>query len=92
MTLTWIFFRAESFEDAFDVIRGIVTWEEGDFFFPPVPFVLIGLVWIYELMWDSRFRWILETRAARVTAAVFVLVCVLLLGGGANSQFIYQQF
>ena len=92
MTLTWIFFRAESFEDAFDVIRGIVTWEEGDFFFPPVPFVLIGLVWIYELTWASRFRWILETRAARIAAAVFVLVCVLLLGGGANSQFIYQQF
>ena len=92
MTLTWIFFRAESFGDAFEVIRGIAAWEEGDFSFPPVPFILTGLVWLYELAWASRFRWILENRVARLAAAVFVLAGILLLGGGASSQFIYQQF
>lgn len=92
MTLTWVFFRAASFDDAFEMIRGIVTWEEGDFSFALLPFAMTGLVWIYGLAWASRFRWLLETRPVRLAVVILVLICIFLLGGGANSQFIYQQF
>ena len=82
------------FADAFAVLKGIFTWREGDgdFVFPLIPAVLIGLVWIYQLVWASRFRPILESRAARIAAFAAMAVLFLFLGSGANSQFIYQQF
>ncbi|MBQ6352380.1 MAG: MBOAT family protein, partial [Lentisphaeria bacterium] len=36
ITLTWVFFRAASFDDAFEVLRGIFTWRAGEFFFPAI--------------------------------------------------------
>ncbi len=92
ITLTWVFFRAASFEDAFTVLRGIFTWKPGEVIFPLFPAVLIGVVWTYQLFWNSRFRPALESRPARIAATAVVMVCILLLGSGANTQFIYQQF
>ena len=94
ITLTWVFFRSSNFADAFAVLKGIFTWREGDgdFVFPLIPAVLVGVVWIYQLIWASRFRPILESRAARIAAFAAMAVLFLFLGSGANSQFIYQQF
>jgi len=92
ITLTWVFFRAASIEDAFTVLKGIFNWEEGDIVWPVVPAVLIGGVWIYQLIWDSRWRPVLQSRAARIAAFALMLIFFLLFGSGANSQFIYQQF
>ena len=60
--------------------------------FAMIPAVLVGVVWIYQLIWASRFRPILESRAARIAAFAAMAVLFLFLGSGANSQFIYQQF
>ena len=92
ITLTWVFFRAASVEDAFAVLKGIFSWADGDFVFPVVPAVLIGGIWIYQLVWDSRWRSVLTSRPARIAALALMLIFFLLFGSGANSQFIYQQF
>ena len=92
ITLTWVFFRASSFDDALAVLKGIFTWQSGETVFPTVPAVLIGLVWVYQLIWASRFRSVLENRVMRVAAVAAALVALLVLGAGANTPFIYQQF
>ena len=94
ITLTWVFFRAPNFTDAFEVLKGIFTWRapDEDFVFPLIPAVLIGGVWIYQLVWASRFRNLLDNRVARIAAFAAMLVLFLFLGSGANTQFIYQQF
>ena len=92
MTLTWIFFRAHTFEDAFDVLKGIIHWEEGEALFPWIPAALVLAVWGYGLLWSSRCRGFLERRPCRMAAVALAVILILLLGAGANSQFIYQQF
>ena len=94
ITITWIFFRAPSFADAFAVLKGIATWSEGDepFVLPLLPLVLVAMVWLYQLVWASRFRPLLECRAARIAAFAAMTALFLFLGTGANTQFIYQQF
>ena len=89
--LTWIFFRAESVSDAGFIIKRIFTGVWSD---PQVPLLMIGivaLVWLYEFLYESRFRPILASAAVRVAVAVFMVVylCVCSSGGGA---FIYFQF
>ena len=93
MTLTWVFFRAATFGDAFSVLKGIATWEEGECLFPAIPFAMTLLVWLYELAWETpRLRAICEARWVRVAVCFAVLVAILLFGKGASAQFIYQQF
>ena len=76
------------------MLKGIFTWRapDEDFVFPLIPAVLIGGVWIYQLVWASRFRNLLDNRVARIAAFAAMLVLFLFLGSGANTQFIYQQF
>ena len=93
MTLTWVFFRSASFGDAFAVLKGIFTWEEGELLFPAIPFAMVLFIWLYELAWSSpRFHFLCENRFARIATVALALLGILLLGTGASAQFIYQQF
>ena len=92
ITLTWVFFRASSFDDALEVLKGIFSWREGEAVFPVVPAALVGLVWVYQLVWASRFRPVLENKVMRVAAMAAAVIALLVLGAGANTPFIYQQF
>ncbi len=61
---------------------------------PQVPLLMIAivaLVWIYEFLYESRFREVLAASAIRVGVALFMILylCVCSSGGGA---FIYFQF
>jgi D-alanyl-lipoteichoic acid acyltransferase DltB (MBOAT superfamily) len=88
---TWIFFRAESLSDALLIIGRIFTAGWGD---PQVPALMIGivaLVWLYQLLYESRFREVLASAVVRVAVAAFMVLylCLCSSGGGA---FIYFQF
>ena len=76
------------------MLKGIANWSEGDepFVLPLLPLVLVAMVWLYQLVWASRFRPLLECRAARIAAFAAMAALFLFLGTGANTQFIYQQF
>jgi D-alanyl-lipoteichoic acid acyltransferase DltB (MBOAT superfamily) len=87
----WIFFRAGSLSDATWIISHIFTgaWRQ-----PQVPvlmLLLVGLVWLYQFAYESRFKEILQTGLARVGGAVFIILylCIFATEGGA---FIYFQF
>ncbi|MCB1125625.1 MAG: MBOAT family protein, partial [Verrucomicrobiae bacterium] len=87
----WIFFRAESLPEAWLIISRIAT---GSWHAPGMPalmLLLVGLVWLYQFTFESRFKPALETAFARVllAAAMTLYLCLFATEGGA---FIYFQF
>lgn len=91
VTFTWIFFRADSLADALLIVRRLCTAAWHDPQIPALMLAMVALVWLYEFVYESRFRDILQTGLVRVGVAVCMLLylCVCSSGGGA---FIYFQF
>ena len=91
VTFTWVFFRAGSLPDALYITQHIFTgvWQN-----PQIPLLMLALagsVWLYEFLFESRFREILATSGVRVglAACMVLYLCLCSSGGGA---FIYFQF
>jgi alginate O-acetyltransferase complex protein AlgI len=91
VTFTWIFFRADSLGDAWLIVRRIFTGAWQDPQIPALMLLLMGVVWLYEFLYESKARELLKTSLVRVSVAVCMLVylCLCSSGGGA---FIYFQF
>ncbi len=87
----WIFFRAVSVADAWLVISRIGRAAWGSPEIPALMLLLVGLVWIYQLTYESRFRRLLETAPLRVLLAVG-MVLYLCIGSSGGGTFIYFQF
>jgi D-alanyl-lipoteichoic acid acyltransferase DltB (MBOAT superfamily) len=91
VTFTWIFFRADSLADALLIVRRTFTATWQNPYFPALMLGLVAVVWMYEFLYESRFRELLQSSFIRVGVAVGLLLylCVCSSGGGA---FIYFQF
>jgi D-alanyl-lipoteichoic acid acyltransferase DltB (MBOAT superfamily) len=91
VTFTWIFFRADSLGDAWLIIRRIFGSAWHDPQIPALMLLLMALIWLYEFLYESKFRAVLAHGLVRVSLAALMLVylCVCSSGGGA---FIYFQF
>jgi D-alanyl-lipoteichoic acid acyltransferase DltB (MBOAT superfamily) len=87
----WIFFRAESLSDAWLIITRIVTAAWSDPRIPALMIALVLAVWIYQFLYESRWRPALATGTIRIGLAVCMVLylCLFSSGGGA---FIYFQF
>lgn len=91
VTIAWVFFRADSVEVAWTVLRRMVA---GPWSAPQIPalmLLLISGVWLYQWALETKFRPILATSGVRVAMGVAMLLylCLCSSGGGA---FIYFQF
>jgi alginate O-acetyltransferase complex protein AlgI len=88
---TWIFFRVDSLAAAWLIIRRILTpaWQDPQI--PALMLLLVGLIWCYQLLYESKYRELLKTGAVRVTLAV-CLVLYLFLNASGGGAFIYFQF
>ena len=53
--------------------------------------LLVGLVWIYEFLYESRLRSVLSAGSVRVGLAVCMVLYLCLCSSGGGS-FIYFQF
>ena len=91
VSFAWIFFRAGSLEDALLIVRRIFTaaWQT-----PQIPILMVAmvaLVWLYQFLYESKFRDLLKLSLLRVAVVVFMVLylCLCSSGGGA---FIYFQF
>jgi alginate O-acetyltransferase complex protein AlgI len=87
----WVFFRAETLDDAFLIFRRMFTEPWAD---PQCPVLMLGLVfavWVYEFMSESRFRSVLETAAVRVILAASMIL-YLIFASTSGGEFIYFQF
>jgi len=91
VTFTWIFFRANSLPDALLIVRRIFTAAWQDPQIPILMLVLVGLVWIYEFLCESRFQDVLKIGFVRVGIAV-LMVLGLFFSSSGGSAFIYFQF
>ncbi len=94
VTLTWIFFRAVTLEDAWLIISRIVTTGWAD---PKMPLTMAGLVlavWLYQLVFNSksRLRRLLEIRPVRVGIALAMIAYLVIVAQPSTKQFIYFQF
>jgi len=91
VSFTWIFFRADSLSDAWLIIRRIcgATWQDPQI--PALMLLLMALIWLYQFLYESKFREVLAHGVVRVglVVAMLVYLCVCSSGGGA---FIYFQF
>lgn len=91
VSITWVFFRADSLSDAWLIVRRIFSsaWHAPQI--PALMLVLMAVIWLYEFLYESKFRAVLAHGLVRVGLAVGMLVymCVCSSGGGA---FIYFQF
>ena len=92
INLTWIFFRSPTFAQALYVIKKIITGPYENPQFPLVGLVLIFSVWLYQFVYESKFRNILETRTVRIIGVVAMLICILIVSSDSAQPFIYQQF
>ena len=91
VSFTWIFFRATSLSDALLIVRRIFGSGWGD---PGIPILMIGmvtLIWLYQFLYESRYRNLLQTAGVRVGVAVFMVLYLCLCGSGGGA-FIYFQF
>jgi D-alanyl-lipoteichoic acid acyltransferase DltB (MBOAT superfamily) len=91
---TWIFFRAQSLEDACLVISRIFTTPWVDPRFPLLMASLILAVWLYQLLYNSRsaLRWCVEIEPLRVGLAMAMIAYLLIIAQPSTKQFIYFQF
>ena len=87
----WIFFRANSLADAGLIIGRIFTAPWTDPQVPALMLLMVGLIWLYAFLYESRWREFLRLSPVRVATAVCMVLylCVLSSGGGT---FIYFQF
>jgi len=121
VSFAWIFFRAESFGDAWRIVVKIADlpgmlfasiasisahswarpWQlvarasalvSADAGFPLVLLAMIAAVWLYEVVYESRLRGILQPAPVRVGLAVVLVVCIALFARSGVQPFIYSQF
>ncbi|MCC6153656.1 MAG: MBOAT family protein [Candidatus Hydrogenedentes bacterium] len=93
VTFTWIFFRARDLDQAWTVVtRMFTTSWSSDPQFPIVALTLIMSGWIYEYVYESKGRPLLEFAAVRVAVVTFMMMCVAFLAASGEQAFIYFQF
>ncbi|MEO2010398.1 MAG: MBOAT family O-acyltransferase [Pirellulaceae bacterium] len=87
----WVFFRAESMDDALVVIRGIFAGVWEDPACPAMMLLLILAVWCYQWMKDSRFKTVLDPAPVKIAMSVGMILYLVVAASGGGA-FIYFQF
>jgi len=92
VTFAWIFFRAESVSDAWLIISRIATTGWSDPRFPLLAAGLIGAVWVYQYLYESRLRRLLKPSAVRIALVVAMIVYMATCVTTGGTPFIYFRF
>jgi D-alanyl-lipoteichoic acid acyltransferase DltB (MBOAT superfamily) len=94
VTLTWVFFRAQSLGDAWAVVSRTFSTGWADPRFPLLMLVLVVAVWLYQLLFasESRLRGALELAPVRVGLVLLMVAYLAVLAQPSTKAFIYFQF
>lgn len=92
VTFAWIFFRAESISDAWTIVARIFTSGLANPYCPLLALAFIFSVWLYQLVYESQARWILQARLVRVGIVIFMVFYLLIFAASSEQPFIYSQF
>ena len=92
--LGWIFFRAESLNGAFSVLKGIATWQDGTSVSIAPLLVLAALLGtqVLQTRVDVHGFFLRHAMLGRWLAYAALALCVVAMLGGRSPDFIYFQF
>ena len=91
VSFTWIFFRADSLGDAWLIAGRIFSAAWHDPQIPALMLALIGMIWLYQFLFESRLRPWLQNGFVRIGLAVSMILYLCLFSSGGGT-FIYFQF
>jgi D-alanyl-lipoteichoic acid acyltransferase DltB (MBOAT superfamily) len=92
VTFAWIFFRARSLDDAFIIISRIFDTVWTDPQFPLLMLFLVLSIWLYQFLYESKLRIILQSSAVRIAMVIGMILYLFLFAPSGNQPFIYFQF
>lgn len=92
VTFAWIFFRAESIGDAWVIVARIFSTGWADPRCPVWAMALIFAVWLYQYAYESRIKWVLELKPARVGIVAAMILYLAVFAPSSDQGFIYLQF
>ena len=90
--LTWIFFRAATFQDALTVLKGILSFTLADPKLPLVAIFFIVLVSAYQLALKSKVRRFLDFSAVRVALTLAMMFYLVFFSTPGYEKFYYFRF
>lgn len=97
VALAWVFFRANNFDQAIEVFKGMFGALDGDRQLDTQPFILLLLMvfgGIELMLGEKGFDTFLEEKGTfqRWVMYVFLIFCILVLSGSEYQAFIYFRF
>ncbi|MHC4214918.1 MAG: MBOAT family O-acyltransferase [Planctomycetota bacterium] len=92
VSFAWIFFRADNIAEAWLIIQRIFTGATAAAQVPVLIFAMVAAVWIYQFIYESQARKILEAKFVRVTLMLIMLWYLMTFATSAQEPFIYFQF
>ena len=90
----WVFFRAQTFEQAVGLLKVVFSGAAGTVS-AGIPWLMLGMaaaVWIYQLVFDSRFNRVLAWAPLRYIIFAIVVALILIVPADANQKFLYFDF
>ena len=85
----WIFFLSKTWADAWLVLTRIARFVWADPAFPWVLVAMIGAAWLYQIVYESRFRAILRPAPVRIAMMVLLILAVAIFAQSGVQPFIY---
>ncbi len=92
VTFAWIFFRAESFSDAWLIVTRIAASGLADPACPMLAIALVLIVWLYQIVHESGWRRVLSLSPVRIGLVVAMALYLALFATSSAQAFIYFQF
>jgi len=92
VTFAWIFFRAESLSDATLIVSRIFTAGLANPSFPLVALFFCLFIWIYQFLFESRVKALLNWTPLKVGVMCFILLYLMIFTTASHEPFIYFQF
>ena len=92
VTFAWIFFRASSIGDAATIVKRIFTAGMADPKFPVLALLLCLSIWLYQFLFESRIKRILEWRPLKIGVVCLIILYLVIFARAGNEAFIYLQF
>ena len=90
--LTWIFFRAETFGTAVDILKGMFSFSAADPKLSIVALLFMGSVLIYQYMYESGFRKLLDISAVKITLMLSMILYMVFFRTSGYEIFLYFRF
>jgi D-alanyl-lipoteichoic acid acyltransferase DltB (MBOAT superfamily) len=90
--LTWIFFRAETFGKAVTILKGIASSTLGDPRLPMIGLFFMVAVFVYQYLYESRFRRLLDYSTVKVGLMLSMILYMVFFRTSGYEIFLYFRF